>query len=611
MTRATETATPAGVHEPTPAPLPGRRNGRRAGPSAPPGTRALLFATAASDDGSPAAALTWESGTLLGRLLAQFAELGVTAVQVVTRPAFAGALRPSLDGSAAELIESESLASDLQVVERAARTADGALVVGLADILTQTGALAGLLADPRTSTGILATSAGLGRPYSFSIRSNRGRVVSAASAFHAVTKGSNRFLGVVRVAPANLPELASAAERLAALAVPPFQPGWEEQLDAKAGRWRLRLAALAGGHEPDESNGADPVDPESVALEPPDEAELALRRAAAREDATALLLVGLVRAGVHMGNSFVRKLYWARPLSEQDVARAREEIAEYDEDRALLDSAVKAADGFFTTFFVSPYSKYIARWAARRGFTPNQITTLSVLIGFVAAAAFATGERWGLVAGAVLLQIAFTTDCVDGQLARYTRTFSKLGAWLDSIFDRTKEYAVFGGLAVGASQAGDPVWLLAGMALTLQTVRHAMDFSYAAAQHQVIGAAPQQPLEDPFDRPRRARLPEEEEPDPDPGEEDEPDEGEEGAGRKPLTPRRVAGMALRLWRRLDRLPGLLWVKRVVAFPIGERFAAISITAALFTPRTTFMVLLIWGTFAAVYSTAGRLLRSVR
>ena len=44
----------------------------------------------------------------------------------------------------------------------------------------------------------------------------------------------------------------------------------------------------------------------------------------------------------------------------------------------------------------------------------------------------------GYVAGAVLLQAAFTLDCVDGQLARYTRTFSKLGAWLDSIFDRAR-----------------------------------------------------------------------------------------------------------------------------------------------------------------------------
>ncbi len=599
---------PAGARERPPAPATGRRNGRTPQPSAPPGTRAILFATAAGDDGSPAAALRWDGETLLGRLIGQFADLGVTAVEVVTRPAFADALRGSLEGSGASLVVSGTLADDLRVVERSARSpAGGTLVIGLADVVTQTGALAGLLVDPRTSTGILSTAAGLGRPYSFSIRTNRGRVVSAASAFHAVTKGTGRFLGMIRVAPANLPELAVSAERLAALTAGPLKPGWEDQLDAKADRWRMRLAAVARGEEPDEDE-PEPLAPEHVALDPADEAELGRRRAAAQEDVTALLLVGLIRAGVHMGNSFVRKLYWARPLSDADISRSREEIAEYDEDRALLDSAVKASDGFFTSFFVSPYSKYIARWAARRGFTPNQITTVSVLIGFVAAAAFATGERWGLVAGALLLQLAFTTDCVDGQLARYTRTFSKLGAWLDSIFDRTKEYAVFAGLAIGAERAGDPVWLLACMALTLQTVRHAMDFSFAAALHQVIGSAPQQPLEDPFDRPRRARALEPEEPDPEPDEEEEP---AAGAQRKPLTPRRLAKMALRLWRRLDRLPGLLWIKRVVAFPIGERFAAISITAALFTPRTTFTVLLIWGTFAALYSTAGRLLRSVR
>src|SRR5213076_1711230 len=113
--------------------------------------------------------------------------------------------------------------------------------------------------------------------------------------------------------------------------------------------------------------------------------------------------------------------------------------------------------GFFTTFFVSPYSKYIARWAARRGLTPNFVTSVSMAVGVVAAACFALGSRAGLVAGAVLLQAAFTLDCVDGQLARYTRTFSKFGAWLDSIFDRTKEYAWFAGLAIGSTHAGDPV----------------------------------------------------------------------------------------------------------------------------------------------------------
>jgi hypothetical protein len=65
------------------------------------------------------------------------------------------------------------------------------------------------------------------------------------------------------------------------------------------------------------------------------------------------------------------------------------------------------------------------------------------------------------------------------------------------------------------------------------------------------------------------------------------------------------------WRKLDRTPGVAWVKRVLAFPIGERFAVISLTAALFTPRTTFVVVLAWGTFAALYSLTGRLLRSLR
>ena len=45
---------------------------------------------------------------------------------------------------------------------------------------------------------------------------------------------------------------------------------------------------------------------------------------------------------------------------------------------ARLDTAVKSVDGFFTTFFVSPYSKYIARWAARRGITPNPVTITSL-----------------------------------------------------------------------------------------------------------------------------------------------------------------------------------------------------------------------------------------
>ena len=196
----------------------------------------------------------------------------------------------------------------------------------------------------------------------------------------------------------------------------------------------------------------------------------------------------------------LRRLFWTRPLSPADLALARSEIGDYDEEQALLNSAVKPNDGFFTTFLVSPYSKYIARWAARRGWTPNAVSCLSMAVGVLAAAGFATGERAGMIAGAVLLQAAFTLDCVDGQLARYTRTFTKLGAWLDSILDRAKEYTAYAGLALGAAHNGDDVWLLAGIALALQTARHAADFTYNTARDEAVRSSMYQPPR------RRSRL---------------------------------------------------------------------------------------------------------
>jgi phosphatidylglycerophosphate synthase len=149
------------------------------------------------------------------------------------------------------------------------------------------------------------------------------------------------------------------------------------------------------------------------------------------------------------------------------------------EERVLLDRAVKQDDSPFPTFAVSPWSKYVAWWASRRGFSPNQVTLASLAVALFAAACCATGARWGYVAGAVLLQASYALDCADGQLARFTGTFTEFGAWLDALADRLKEYAVYAGLAVGSAQAGDDVWPLAVAALLVQTLRHALDYSWS------------------------------------------------------------------------------------------------------------------------------------
>jgi hypothetical protein len=159
------------------------------------------------------------------------------------------------------------------------------------------------------------------------------------------------------------------------------------------------------------------------------------------------------------------------------------------------------------------------------------------------------------------------------------------------------------------------VWTLACCALILQAVRHMSDFAYGAGQQQIIGSTAQPPLEQTRDiwaasvearRAARQRAIEAGEAAGTPFE-------EQAEPEVALTPaqrvRRGLRLVLKLWHVLDRAEPLRWVKRMIMFPIGERFAVVSLTAALFTPRVTFIVLLAWGGFAAAYVTLGRLLRT--
>jgi CDP-diacylglycerol--glycerol-3-phosphate 3-phosphatidyltransferase len=74
------------------------------------------------------------------------------------------------------------------------------------------------------------------------------------------------------------------------------------------------------------------------------------------------------------------------------------------------------------------------------GLTPTALTFLGLLLNFGAAWVVWQGELfWGGIA--FLLASAF--DMLDGALARRQGTVTKLGAFLDSTFDRISEAALF------------------------------------------------------------------------------------------------------------------------------------------------------------------------
>lgn len=271
------------------------------------------------------------------------------------------------------------------------------------------------------------------------------------------------------------------------------------------------------------------------------------------------LVTALAADGTPVHRPELGSLVAAVPADPQARNEARQAVLAVDEEDIRLKSAVKSRDGFFTTFCISPYSRYLARWCARRGLTPNQVTTASLLTALIAAGCAATGTRPGFIAAGVLLIASFVLDCTDGQLARYSLQYSTLGAWLDATFDRAKEYAYYAGLALGAARGGDDVWALALGAMILQTCRHVVDFSFNEANHDATAnTSPTAALSD----------------------------------------------------KLDSVGWTVWVRRMIVLPIGERWAMIAVLTAVTTPRITFYVLLIGCALAAMYTTAGRVLRSL-
>ncbi|MFB9237123.1 DUF5941 domain-containing protein [Plantactinospora siamensis] len=266
----------------------------------------------------------------------------------------------------------------------------------------------------------------------------------------------------------------------------------------------------------------------------------------------------------------VRLLVARRAGSVDELRAADAAVAAVPSEPAELRLAVKERDDLFTTYCVSSWSPHVTRLAARLGLGPTGVTVGSVLLAASAAALFAAGGRPALVAGAILLYLGFVLDCVDGQLARFTRRFSPWGGWLDTMADRFKEYVVYAGLAVGVERSGlGNGWALAIAAITLQTVRHMTDAWYGVLHDE--------------------------------------------AARRP-GPAAAAGIGARLSQASTRVQadtGSLsyWLKRTVVFPIGERWALIAVTVALFNPLVSLVAVLVWGVLAAAYTLALRTVRS--
>ena len=105
-------------------------------------------------------------------------------------------------------------------------------------------------------------------------------------------------------------------------------------------------------------------------------------------------------------------------------------------------------------------ARVLVRPLARTGVTPNQVTTLTLVVALSGAGLLATGGRTAADWGAGLFILARFLDHFDGELARLKGTASRFGYYYDYAAGGISYAALFLAIGVGLAGGGLGVWAL-------------------------------------------------------------------------------------------------------------------------------------------------------
>jgi archaetidylinositol phosphate synthase len=123
---------------------------------------------------------------------------------------------------------------------------------------------------------------------------------------------------------------------------------------------------------------------------------------------------------------------------------------------------------------LKPYLEKLGSGFASTGLSPNFWTSVGLGFAFLAAIAYGMNlqhSHYSAIAGGILLLVSGFFDVVDGQVARFTKKTSKRGGFLDSIFDKIAEVAIFLGILIGNFTEPYLVFLAIAMSLLVSYSR--------------------------------------------------------------------------------------------------------------------------------------------
>jgi hypothetical protein len=106
------------------------------------------------------------------------------------------------------------------------------------------------------------------------------------------------------------------------------------------------------------------------------------------------------------------------------------------------------------------FSIYITKLLTLTSVKADHVTMLMVFWGIIPAFFFSTGDYWYMLIGSIFLWFIPLLDCIDGELARYKKTSSLNGEFLDPIAHVTHTAVPFIGLTIGLYKLNPSVYTI-------------------------------------------------------------------------------------------------------------------------------------------------------
>ena len=136
---------------------------------------------------------------------------------------------------------------------------------------------------------------------------------------------------------------------------------------------------------------------------------------------------------------------------------------------------------------LKPGLEKIGRGFASTGLSPNFWTAVGLAFALASAVVYGLGIEYGLIFGGVLLLVSGFFDMVDGQVARVSGKTSQKGSYLDSMFDKIAEVAIFLGILIGGYAEPYLVFLAITLSLLVSYARAKSDAINVKLQGVGIG----------------------------------------------------------------------------------------------------------------------------